>query len=202
MLDKTIPYYNILMKCPYISRDKAIYLPYGYTFKTYEDGDEAAWADIERAAGDFEDITKEETVDYFRKQYFPHKEELYERCMFALDEKKKPVGTCMAWFDNKDNKRAASIHWLCVSPRIQGKGIGRALLWKTMSLFESKGEVPVYLHTQPWSFQAVSLYLSAGFYAMKSETFAGFENQYSLAAEVLKEYLSSETFKAFVNTAE
>lgn len=44
MLDKSIPYKNLLMKCTKINENALTSLPDGYTFKMYSDGDEGLWA--------------------------------------------------------------------------------------------------------------------------------------------------------------
>lgn len=201
MLDKSIPYKNLLMKCSKINKNAMTSLPDGFKFKLYEDGDECSWADIEIANGEFEYMNQEQVQDYFKNEYFCEKERLYKRCLFVLDDNKKPVGTSMAWFDKKDDYYIPSLHWIAVNPIDQAKGIGRALMSETMNIFMKNGELPVYLHTQPWSYKAIKLYLDFGFYATKNETFSDFENEYNDSVTVLKNYLTEQYYEKLINTA-
>lgn len=52
-----------------------------------------------------------------------------------------------------------------------------------------RGEVPVFLHTQPWSYEAVGLYLKAGFFLCRSETFGTHKNQFQEGIRILEQYL-------------
>jgi ribosomal protein S18 acetylase RimI-like enzyme len=197
----SMEYKNVLMRCSKINEEAMTSLPDGFSFKLYEDGDEKLWADIEIAIGEFLYMTTEQVEDYFRNEYFDNKDKLYERCLFVLDANKNPVGTCIAWYDRKDNHYIPSIHWIAVNPKIQANGIGRALLTETMKIFIKNGETPVYLHTQPWSYKAIKLYLDFGFYAMMNETFSDFVNEYNDVKSILKDYMTSEYYETFINTA-
>jgi GNAT superfamily N-acetyltransferase len=201
MLDKTIPYKNLLMKCTKINENAMSSLPVGYTFKWYEDGDESLWADIELSIGEFDHMLKKQVEDFFRDGYFGNKEKLMERCLLVLDDNEKPVGTCTAWYDMKENQKVPSLHWIAVNPNNQSKGIGRAILTETMKIYMEKGEMPVYLHTQPWSHKAIRLYLDFGFFAMKDETFSDFTNEYNDAISVLEGYMDEKDLVKLVNTA-
>lgn len=202
LLDKSIPYKNLLMKCTKINENTLTSLPDGYTFKMYVDGDESFWADIELSVGEFEFMTREQVEDYFKKEYFGRKEKLYERCIFVLNSNGNPVGTCMAWYDLKDSEEVASVHWLAVNPSAQSNGIGRALMAETMRIFTVNGENTVYLHTQPWSYKAITLYMDFGFHALKSETFSDFKNEFEEAVQVLEEHLNQSCFYRLIDTVD
>ena len=202
MLDKSIPYKNIFMKCTQIKENAMMLLPDNYSFKLYEDGDEKYWAAIELAVGEFEHMTQEQVEEYFRKEYFTKKEELYQRCLFVFGSDKKPVGTCMAWFDHIGEQEVASIHWFAVDPKVQTHGIGRALLSEAMGIFYFNDEMPVYLHTQPWSYKAIKLYLDFGFYALKEETLNHETNDFAEASLVLEKLINRQYHARFMDTAE
>lgn len=201
IIDRTIPYKNFLMRCDIIKSETTKNLPDGFSFKMYEAGDESLWADIEIAIGEFINMSKEQVEEYFRKEYFQKKEELGKRCIFIMDEKNNAVASCTAWFDEKGDSFVPSVHWLAVHPEVQEKGLGRAVLRKTMEVFQAYKEVPVYLHTQPWSFRAIKLYLDMGFCAVKSDTFSDFVNEYEEAVKVLEEFMPYEIYKKLVETA-
>lgn len=191
MLDRTIPFYNIIMKCcDYRNAD--IILPPGYCFRNYQSGDEKGWAELEYEIGDF-DSTRE-AEEYFMSQYGQKVDDLQERCFFVLDEQSQIVGSCIAWKDSRGTAQVASLHWLVVSPDHQGKGLGKALCQKVLEVFWEKGEFPVYIHTQPWSYIAILLYMRLGFKLQMSDTFSHYENQYTQAMDTLKKILPATQY--------
>ncbi len=199
MLDRTIPYYNLLMRCDAVETERFT-LPYDHRIRLYEPGDAASWARIERAVGDFPGKVQAQVEAYFLGRY--DQEALRRRCLMALDGDGRAVGACIAWRDPMGIEDVASLHWLAVEPKAQGKGVGRALLDETMRLFEGLGEMPVYLHTQPWSYRAIAMYLDVGFRALKTETFGEYENQFEDAARTLRAYLKQSDFEKLMDTAE
>ena len=210
MLDKTIPYKNIIMKWDGTKWDETRWdgTKWGGTPKettgvrpscpgkivSYCPGNAEEWVRIQMEAGEFLDLgrdldqSRELALDYFRTIYETDLDSLKERCLFFIDETGEKVGTCMAWRE-RDEKRTPSVHWLAVSKKAQGRGIGSALLERTLELFGQRNETPVWLHTQPWSYKAVGLYLRAGFRFCQKETFGGYENQNKEAVEILQRYM-------------
>ena len=71
----------------------------------------------------------------------------------------------------------------------KGQGIGTALVREALRIFAGRGEIPVFLHTQPWSYEAVGLYLKAGFFLCRSETFGTHKNQFQEGIRILEQYL-------------
>ncbi len=191
MIDRNIPYYNLIMRCDKYNIT-SVGLPYGCYFKMYDEGDEKHWAKLEYEIGDFSSL--EEAEEYFKANYCKHIDELKKRCVFVVNNNDEIVGSCIAWHDLKGDDAVASLHWLVVSPEYQGKHIGLALCQKVMDLFNKFGELPVYLHTQPWSYKAVLLYIKLGFKIQKSDTFSHYENQYEQAVKTLKNILTEEQF--------
>ena len=199
MLDRTIPFYNIILKCEkYQSKD--IILPPGYHFRNYRPGDEKSWAKLEYEIGDFESI--HEAEEYFLSQYGRKVDDLQERCFFVLDEQEQAVGSCIAWKDSRGTDQVASLHWLVVSPGHQGKGLGKALCQKVLKVFWEKGEFPVYIHTQPWSYIAILLYLHQGFKLQMTDAFSCYENQYAQAMDTLKQILPAAQYSELLSNSE
>ena len=182
MLDRSIPYYNLILKCDKICTT-SVSLPEGYSFKMYDVGDEKHWAKLENKIGDFSSI--EEAEMYFKTNYCNQIDELKNRCVFVVDTHGDIVGSCIAWHDSKDNDIVASLHWLVVSSEHQGKHIGSAICQKVMDIFNEHGESPVYIHTQPWSYKAILLYIKLGFKIQKTDTFSHYDNQYKKAIKTL-----------------
>lgn len=75
MLDKSVPYKNIIMKLESksISSISEPVLPDGYIFRLYEHGDEIHWARIETSVLEF--TSESDAVDYFMKTYIHRKSE-------------------------------------------------------------------------------------------------------------------------------
>ena len=80
MLDRTIPFCNIIMRCDRIL-PMEIKLPEGYRIRTYQPGDENAWADMECAIGEFND--REAAIKLFTERYLADGA-LTDRIFFAI----------------------------------------------------------------------------------------------------------------------
>ena len=166
MLDRTIPFYNTILRCDRYLTTTPI-LHNGYEFRMYQDGDERKWAQLEYEIGDFDSV--DEAEQYFISTYCSKKAlDITERCVFVVNEKNEIVGSCIAWKELRNDTLVASLHWLVVSPQYQGKGIGKALCQKVMQIFVVNDEFPVYIHTQPWSYKAIILYVRQGFKIQKT----------------------------------
>ena len=199
MIDRSIPYYNLILKCHKVCIPP-VSLPEGYSFKMYYVGDEKYWAKLEYEIGDFSSV--EEAEMYFKTTYCNKIDELKKRCVFVIDTYGDVVGSCIAWRDLKDNDTVASLHWLVVSPEHQGKHIGVALCQKVMQIFNEHDETPVYIHTQPWSYKAIMLYIKLGFKIQKTDTFSRYENQYKKAIKTLENLLSESQFNQIILSLE
>jgi GNAT superfamily N-acetyltransferase len=191
MLDRGIPYKNVIMKCDHPVMVEAN-LPVGYKFAHFKPGSEAGWASLEYEIGDF--ISFDEALYYFRQRYMFDLDELRKRCILVENAGGQIVASCLAWYDNRQAKRVGSLHWLVVYPDHQGLGIGKVVLLRTMQIFASLDEFPVYLHTQPWSFKAIVLYLKYGFSLMKEDTFSSYVNEYGEAIEILRNMLNEKDY--------
>ena len=189
MIDRSIPYYNLILKCTKICTTP-VSLPEGYSFKMYDVGDEKNWAKLEYEIGDFSSV--EEAEIYFKANYSNQIDELKKRCVFVVDAYGDVVGSCIAWHDLNGNNTVASLHWLVVSIEHQGKHIGLALCQKVMDIFNECGETPVYIHTQPWSYKAILIYIKLGFKIQETDTFSHYENQYEQAIKTLENILTKK----------
>ena len=135
MLDRNIPFYNIILKCNNYTNTEII-LPAGYSFKNYQISDEKAWAKLEYDIGDF--ASEDEAEKYFLSEYGQNIDDVKERCFFVADEQGQIVGSCIAWKDGRGNGEVSSLHWLVVSPFCQGQKIGKALCQRVMKAFWEK----------------------------------------------------------------
>ena len=71
-----------------------------------------------------------------------------------------------------------------------------------MELFNKLNEFPVYIHTQPWSYKAIFLYIHQGFLLQITDTFANYDNQYLPAMKTLKNILSKHQYTELVTYSE
>lgn len=198
MLDRTIPFYNTILRCDRYEKQKIV-LPVGFEIVGYRAGDEKAWAKLEYSTGDFESV--EEAEQYFVSTYL-HDEKLYNRILFLLNPERLVIGSCIAWQDERNGSAVSSLHWLVVDDSYQGRGLGRALCTAVMNLFAERGELPVYIHTQPWSWKAILLYISMDFHIQKEDTFSTYENQFEQALETLHGTVSERQFNFIKNSVE
>lgn len=188
MLDRTIPYFDIIMRCDRIL-PMEVKLPEGYAIRAYQPGDEQAWADMECAIGDF--TSREEALTLFSERYLADASQT-ERILFAVSPDGQIVGSAIA--DHRvDHVR--TLNWVVVDEPHQRKGLGRALCQTALRLLRREdNSLPVYLHTQPWSWKAILLYISLGFKLQPKDTFCGHQNQYAQAMAALKAVVTPEQY--------
>ena len=198
MLDRTIPFYNTIMKCSdYSLRNTE--LPDGFSIVSYQHGYEKEWAKLEYAVGDFDSLDSAEK--YFVESYLQNSE-LFLNILFLLNEEHEVVGSCIAWQDKQSENSVSSLHWLVVREEYQGMGLGRALGTAVMNIYAERGDLPVYIHTQPWSWKAIFLYVSLGFRLQKTDTFSHYRNEYEKAMAELRRIVSKEQYELLVRTSE
>ena len=192
--DRSIPFCNVILRCGHYDAPAAR-LPGGFRFAAYRSGMERDWARLEAEIGDFDSAAEAEA--YFAEAYLSRPDELAARGVFVENAAGEVVGSCIAWRDDRRGAPVASLHWLVVGPKWQCCGLGRALTARTMEIFAQNGETPVYLHTQPWSWKAILLYMQLGFRLQRSDAFAAYENQTEQALRTLQAVLTPEQY-AFV----
>ena len=198
MLDRTISFCNTILKCTnYINTE--VELPAGLEIVSYHSGYEKDWARLECAIGDFDSTMEAE--QYFVKTYLQEPEMLPD-ILFALDSNNAVVGSCIAWQDKRGTDTVSSLHWLVVDEQYQRIGLGRALSVSVMNIYAGQGAFPVYIHTQPWSWKAILLYLSLGFKLQKTDTFSNYVNEYEKALSELGRVLTEEQFAILQNSSE
>lgn len=189
MLDKSIPYYDVLMKRDNRTELPNYILPAGFRFTGFRTGDEKEWAEIETSVGEFKRSV--DALVYFQKNYLPQVNELERRCIFIEKDYGIKAATLTVWWNYTGLRRDPWIHWVAVRPEYQGLGLGKALVSEGMKkLMDIEGDRDIYLHTQTWSYKAINIYRDAGFKITAEPGLAGYENkEYGKAMELLKSYL-------------
>lgn len=163
----------------------------GFHFRLYEKGDEKNWTEIETSVNEFEDV--ESAQAYFKKDFTPFGDELYDRMTFLCTDEGEAIGTITAWNGNMiENKILPCIHWVAIKPGYQGLGLGKSLVAHGINrMIELDGDVDFYLATQTWSYKAVGIYKWAGFDLYEGNA-VGRANEYEKAVPVLKELLNRD----------
>ncbi len=198
MLDKSIPYYEMIMAAEQWDPSLASSPPQGYTIRPYRDGDEVHWAAIETSVGEFNQIS--DALAYWEREYRPHLDMVRRRCLFALGPDGAYLGTCTAW-EQYSPKALFMIHWVAVQPQAQGLGLGGALVCRAMELFRQANTFPVVLHTQTWSHKAIRLYHRLGFRPVRSGGSELGKHDYEQAMAVLKQVYTPQVWQALAQSA-
>lgn len=196
MIDKTIPYYNVLMRYDGPSMKECPAAPEGYRFRGYKAGDENAWAQMEVDNCDFD--TFENARNYFINKYSAFPQKLQDSFVGIENQHGKLCGIVICWDDIRENEMVSTVHWLVTEPSEQGKGLGKALIRMLIYNFSVRNKLPIYLHTQPWSYVAIAIYIEAGFRLLAEDSFRGYENQSKDALPVLKELLSVKKYDKLI----
>lgn len=132
MLDRSIPYYNIIMKKNAPTTVSVLALPPQFELHSYRPGVQQQWAELEYEIGDFLSVQKART--HFAKTYLSRPDLLTRRGVFISDKKSGGlVGACIAWFDDQNGVPVSSLHWLITKEAYQGRGIGSALIAATLA---------------------------------------------------------------------
>lgn len=139
--------------------------------------------------------TYDNAVKYFQNKYCGFPELLQERFVGIENPSGELCGIVICWEDEREGKKVSSVHWLISSPDEQGKGIGTALVKMLIYRFSCLEKLPIYLHTQPWSYQAIGIYSKLGFRLLGQDTFRGYENQSLLALDVLEKLMNKASFE-------
>lgn len=194
MLDKSIPYYNLVMQRKPGQAIPQFVLPEGYSFVPFTDGAEIDWAEIETSVGEFDSTS--EALEYFNEKYLSYPGEVKRRTIFIQTSDFKKVATVTCWWNYTGEQRDPALEWIAVMPEYQGLGLGKAVTFeglKRMLLIE--GDRDVFLHTQTWSYRAIGIYLQAGFEFLRSKTFGEYENDFDKALPYLEEKVNAALFK-------
>lgn len=190
MLDRTIPYHNMILRCDQYT-PRSITLPEGFTIAPYQKGYEQAWAYLEYSIGDFSSV--EDAESFFVSTYLKN-QALLPNILFIKKDNSEIVGSCIAWRQDQGDSAVSCLRWLLVNDHYQGIGLGKALCYAVMNIFYELDALPVYIHTQPWSWKAIFLYLQAGFKIQKNDSFSNYENEYIEAMATLQHIVSGPQF--------
>ena len=136
-------------------------LPEPYQSRTFHEGEETTWAEIEHAAGEFPSLDKARSR--FKDEFGSHVADLCDRCTFLEDGEGRAVGTATAWFSPSfKGGRYGRLHFVAIHPEYQGRGLSKPLVSLAMDRLSSFHD-RAYLTTQTTSWIAIKVYLDFGF---------------------------------------
>ena len=138
-------------------------LPDDFSFHLYQPGDELSWLNIWQTS---EANTKTHIdSDTFVNTFFADTQSLTERQYYILDPEHKPIATSTAWFGENDKSHfeLGRVHWIAIVPAMQGRGLARPLLTKTLQCLQDFGHEKAFLYTDTLRIPAIALYLKYGF---------------------------------------
>lgn len=132
-------------------------VPAGFRLRLFQEGDEATWARVETAAGEFTSETQ--AIERFNSEFGPHLAEFAKRCVFIENEVGRIIGTATAWYGSlaTDEEVIGRIHWVSIIPEYQGKGLSKPLLTVAMKIL-AKYHATAYLTSQTTSYKALNMY--------------------------------------------
>ena len=97
MLDKSIKYYDVIMKRGINTYIPNPLLPHEFIFSFFKLGDEQSWAEIETSVGEFDDVNY--ALKYFEENYIINLDMLEQRCLFVENREGIKVATITNWWN-------------------------------------------------------------------------------------------------------
>jgi GNAT superfamily N-acetyltransferase len=170
---------NLFMMCPALDRSALSELPPGYTVRSAMPADLPVWR-----AMPFDDAVTPETdafmASYFAATYGDQQERFFAGTQFVVDERGRPVGTCLLW---RAYGVFEAIHWLKVVPDHEGRGLD-----------VEPERFPIYLHTQLGSYRAIKLYSDFGFDLISGGPLGRRTNDLEYCLPILRERMPPGAF--------
>ena len=132
--------------------------------------------------GTIEDISQIKELSYYfwgRVGLFTNEfyiEVLKQNLSYVYKDKNTLIAVCLVRLD-EDHSNSINIDVLCVNPKYQRKGLGRALLSFCINNCVEKGYNKFYLYVATTNTKAMNLYISLGFVKSKIiKDFYSFDN--------------------------
>lgn len=135
-------------------------VPYPYRLRTYQAGDEAAWAQL-MVAGDLGSWDVERVVSELTGVAWPQFDP--QGLFMLVTPNDELVGSACAWLTRPEETVTGTLHMVCVAPKHRGHGLGRYVCTAVLARFRDRGFRETALVTQTYRTAAVRLYLKLGF---------------------------------------
>ena len=164
VLDTSVPHIPVLMVLGDHEPVADVALPAGYRFAAWEPRFCEPWVRLHVLLGQLPSY--EEGLAYFERTYEADTTALSRQMILVVDEEGELAGTSSLWRGDHFGEPRLRVHWVGVDPAHQRRGLARALMLRTIRLFDElvpAGEPPLYLTTQTESWPACGMYLKLGF---------------------------------------
>jgi mycothiol synthase len=148
---------QLRMNRPDLDNLPPVAVPPGYAFRTYRDGDEAAWGAIMNTG-----IGSDWTVEKVKEQVTRAPQFVADGLYFATLAD-QAVGSTCAWRENAAEWKNGIVHMVCVLPEQRGHGLGCQLTLAVLHWFRAHGFERATLTTDDWRLSAIKAYLALGF---------------------------------------
>jgi GNAT superfamily N-acetyltransferase len=135
-------------------------LPEGFTLRWWRPGDEETWVRLQGAVEQHFAISR----DVYDREFAGDAAELARRQCFICEPGGAAIGTATGWYGAAPFDRDwGRVHWVCIDPKYQGRGLGNALMSTVCRRLAEQGHRKAYLFTQTMRGPAISMYLKYGF---------------------------------------
>jgi mycothiol synthase len=137
-------------------------LPAGYRLRTFQPGDEPAWARImESSSG----LGREWTVEKVRERIVQREQFEPAGLFFATSDADgdRPVASATAWRKAADERVMGNVHMVCALDEHRGKGLGRLVSLAVLHFLRERGFRAADLSTDDRRLPAIRTYLGLGF---------------------------------------
>lgn len=154
------------MVWPYARLDALppVYVPAGYTLRTYRLGDEAAWSAVMAAAGF--GVWNEPRLHPWRSRILPASWMIIEHTATQ-----QMVATAFALHDhNEDHPCGGELGWVAAEPAHHGHGLGMAVCAAVTTRLLDMGYRNVHLYTEDYRLPALRTYFKLGYVPYFSAT--------------------------------
>lgn len=189
MLDKSIPYIDVLM----VKTDTKTYpyfeLPEGFVLTGFRPGYETEWAKLMFESNQTD--TLKEAEDIFEKEFLSSPELLPKQCLFALDKNGRVAAVASLWHGKHFGESFQRIHWVATRLEYQGMGLAKALLTKLFDVYNELGYNGfIYLTSQTWSYKALNIYYKFGFKPFMDENPVAWNNKAKEAWDIIEKKIT------------
>jgi len=150
---------SFLMIRPDLQDIPVVPFPTGYGIRPMTIQDIGLWTDIQRDAEPYLQITDTMFLDEFGDDI----EAIQWRCFIVTDPGGRGIGTISAWYTRDfRGDEIGRIHWVCLRPSAQGKGLGKAAMSYAL-IAMAQWHDRCFLQTSANRLAAIKLYLDFGF---------------------------------------
>lgn len=193
-LDRSVPFYRVLMIKKPNQTIESIPLKEGYAYVPYDESLNDAWCDLHVETGLFQ--TYEQAKQKLNEMLQEDATLFREAFVFVKDREGNLVGSAGLWHGKDFKEERLRIHYVSVSFNAQHQKIAQSMITSLCVKYnEMKREEPLYLVTQSQSYGAIMLYQKLGFQPYLEETLDCKKEEHEKAWEKTMEIIHQQIEK-------